>query len=894
MGCSERIRVRGPRHSRLAILTVVAVAAAALSGAATARVGAAPSAPVTELRTLESDRTGVTDPVGIAFSAKSKTFHVLQKAARGGASGAETEVVDVDATGSLSGRKGTDRIAALVADPINVAYDAGGNRLLLASQRELVTVGVATDGRLVPGSGTRHSISRLGLVAPRGVAVDPASGAVFVLDAATSRIVRVAGGSPDQSLATIDLKPMGIGEARGLALDPVSRHLFVRGGSTLYELTQAGDVVSTHDLSQLGLTDPEGMVFAPSGDETDDPATESLYVADAGAASGGLGQIAELSLQPQVAAAASNFTSTVAKVTDASLWSPPSPDPDGITYVPATQRLVISDSEVEETVQGITHFQGANVWETNLGGSVLRSANISTISNPNPNVRMSNEPTGVAWDPVSGHYFFSSDAPAKVYDLNPGADNLIGTGDDTWTSFSTVVSPNNDKDCEGITYDTANGHLFTSDGVNQEIYEYTKTGTLVNHFDVAQYGVGDPETVEYNAASDTLFTLSNRQSGPIIVETTTSGALIQTIDVSAMTGSGGRKPAGLAYAPASDGSGQMRFYVVDRGIDNNSNPNIIDGKLFELTAPQSGGTNQAPTVDAGPPQTITLPAQASLNGTVNDDGLPNGQLTTTWSMTSGPTGGTVTFGDPSAVDTTATFSAEGTYVLRLTADDGALQSFDEVTITVNPSTGGDVIFSDGFESGSFSAWSSSTTGGGDLSVTAAAKNSGTFGMQAVINDNTALYVTDDTPAAEPRYRARFYYNPNGIAMAAGDLFYVFQGLNSGGTVVVRLPVRLNGTQYQVRGAVRTDGGTYTSTVWIPITGWSAIELDWQAASAPGANDGHLTMWVNGVQQATLTGIDNDTMRVDSGRLGANNVATGTRGTIFFDDFVSHRQTYIGP
>src|SRR5439155_1058477 len=79
----------------------------------------------------------------------------------------------------------------------------------------------------------------------------------------------------------------------------------------------------------------------------------------------------------------------------------------------------------------------------------------------------------------------------------------------------------------------------------------------------------------------------------------------------------------------------------------------------------SGSTNQAPVVDAGPDQTITLPSSANLNGTVTDDGLPNppGTVTTTWSEVSGP--GAVTFGDASAVDTAASFSAAGTYVLKL-------------------------------------------------------------------------------------------------------------------------------------------------------------------------------------------------------------------------------------
>jgi hypothetical protein len=101
---------------------------------------------------------------------------------------------------------------------------------------------------------------------------------------------------------------------------------------------------------------------------------------------------------------------------------------------------------------------------------------------------------------------------------------------------------------------------------------------------------------------------------------------------------------------------------------------------------QSGG-NQAPVVDAGSNQTITWPTNiVNLDGTVTDDGLPDppGALTTIWSKVSGP--GTVVFGNLYAVDTTATFSTWGTYVLQLLADDSALQSSDTVTITVNAPT----------------------------------------------------------------------------------------------------------------------------------------------------------------------------------------------------------------
>jgi hypothetical protein len=91
-------------------------------------------------------------------------------------------------------------------------------------------------------------------------------------------------------------------------------------------------------------------------------------------------------------------------------------------------------------------------------------------------------------------------------------------------------------------------------------------------------------------------------------------------------------------------------------------------------------------VDAGPNQSVTLPNSANLDGTVTDDDLPNPPttVTTTWSKVSGP--GTVSFGNANAVNTTASFSKSGTYVLRLTASDSKLQASDDVTVTVDPGT----------------------------------------------------------------------------------------------------------------------------------------------------------------------------------------------------------------
>ena len=111
--------------------------------------------------------------------------------------------------------------------------------------------------------------------------------------------------------------------------------------------------------------------------------------------------------------------------------------------------------------------------------------------------------------------------------------------------------------------------------------------------------------------------------------------------------------------------------------------------------------NEGPTAFAGFDDLIDLDDPATLNGSVTDDGYPDppGGLTITWSKLTGP--GTVTFGNASAVDTTATFSAIGTYVLQLVADDGVISATDTVLIDVFEKTD---FFADDFEDDNLDGW----------------------------------------------------------------------------------------------------------------------------------------------------------------------------------------------
>ncbi len=138
---------------------------------------------------------------------------------------------------------------------------------------------------------------------------------------------------------------------------------------------------------------------------------------------------------------------------------------------------------------------------------------------------------------------------------------------------------------------------------------------------------------------------------------------------------------GWTPTPAQVGEHDVRVEVSDQG-------GLSAAQAFKITVAATTA-NQAPQIDAGADRTITLPASANLSGTVTDDGLPDppAQVTVSWSKDDSSTGaGTVTFDPPDAPQTTATFSAAGTYVLKLTASDGDQSVSDTVTVTVNPET----------------------------------------------------------------------------------------------------------------------------------------------------------------------------------------------------------------
>ena len=178
--------------------------------------------------------------------------------------------------------------------------------------------------------------------------------------------------------------------------------------------------------------------------------------------------------------------------------------------------------------------------------------------------------------------------------------------------------------------------------------------------------------------------------------------------------------AAAAYAP-----GRTRFVVVG-GRDNRATPPLRDdvwslsdpiGRLPLVSEGQAGATFVAPTPDLGATTgawwtgTLTEPATARRSGAScptsrrpstpgriepSSSAIPSscrprsattadpsgGDPLVAWTRTSGPA--SMTFTSPESPQTLVQFVEAGTYVLRVTADDGAASASDELTVTVLP------------------------------------------------------------------------------------------------------------------------------------------------------------------------------------------------------------------
>jgi hypothetical protein len=246
-------------------------------------------------------------------------------------------------------------------------------------------------------------------------------------------------------------------------------------------------------------------------------------------------------------------------------------------------------------------------------------------------------------------------------------------------------------DPEGIAFDYLQGVLLIVDGVNSEVYRVDpgSNGAFdgvppagddqVTHFDTESEGIHDLEGAGFNPINGNIYVVGRPAS--IMAEFTTSGVLVQIIDISAANA---YAPAGLAYAPGSLDQNSRSIYITDRGIDNSDDPEENDGKIYELSMPPMTPVPPVANDDIA----NTLPNTLITVDVAANDIDPNGNLdpasaNTTCTSCSEPTNGSLLNNGDGTFDYTPNldFNGSDSFVYEIW-DSGSPVLTDTATVTI--------------------------------------------------------------------------------------------------------------------------------------------------------------------------------------------------------------------
>jgi hypothetical protein len=148
--------------------------------------------------------------------------------------------------------------------------------------------------------------------------------------------------------------------------------------------------------------------------------------------------------------------------------------------------------------------------------------------------------------------------------------------------------------------------------------------------------------------------------------------------------------------------------------------------------------------------------------------------------------------------------------------------------------------------------------GGVLEVNAAAALRGSLGLEVTPLYPYVAYIAQYVFPKVKRFRQAFYFDPNSIAMGDGEFWRLALDMHVYETPYRIVLVMYLG-EYNLRFYVRQDDDVEIMSINATelIDQQHCIEIDWKASSAPGANDGFMSIWVDEVFQETIANIDND-------------------------------------
>lgn len=207
-------------------------------------------------------------------------------------------------------------------------------------------------------------------------------------------------------------------------------------------------------------------------------------------------------------------------------------------------------------------------------------------------------------------------------------------------------------------------------------------------------------------------------------------------------------------------------------------------------------------------------------------------------------------------------------------------------------------------------WSGQTQTQGAVAIVAGGYDGTSCKMSSVLNAGASSFasaiVRDDTPSSEPRYRAQFLIDADaltGLSSFQGASVFAAQAANThlSSNVILRIAIRGGASKALNFIAADENGSGGVTQGSVPLAaGVNRVEFDLTTGAS-----GQLKVWINATGTSepaatiTLSNLNNAAWGgVDAAGMGlsaANSLFRTSHGgrAVFFDEFDSRRQTYIG-
>ena len=377
---------------------------------------------------------------------------------------------------------------------------------------------------------------------------------------------------------------------------------------------------------------------------------------------------------------------------------------------------------------------------------------------------------------------------------------------------------------------------------------------------------------------------------------TTTGS----VSGASVTGAAGGGDSYTVTVDTGTGEGTIRLDVLD-------DDSIVDGVGLSMIGGYTSG--EFYTIDTAPPTVVSSlrldanpTSAASVDFAVTFSKPVTGVDPTDFdlSTTGGVSGAAVTGvagGGDSYTVTVDTGTGEGTIRLDVLDDDSIIDGgslpldggfFGGETYSI-------LLFEDDFETGNFNNWTRVNTGNGYLYPCTDAAINGSFGACVDRGTDKRKQLIDETPVDQTSFSARFNIDINSLSMAEGTRFR-FAQVKMGAQRPFFIVLRYLGGKYHIQLNTLQDDLTKIKTGWYPLSDAPhTIEVDWEAASSDGANDGWVKLYLDDALLQTLGSLDNDTIFVYSFKLGFTSRLTGKliSGIFYLDDVATSNTGHIG-